>query len=71
MAKCVQPNASWVRCCICQNRIKTCERKKPVGKLNDYTCPAHGKGCQLHNGKWVCSFKHWEAAIKKYYGHTV
>ncbi|MBI2674692.1 MAG: hypothetical protein HYX22_03085 [Candidatus Yanofskybacteria bacterium] len=71
MVKCVQPNAPWVKCCICKKRIKTCERKKPVGKLNDYTCPVHDEGCQLQNGKWVCSFMHWEIAIKKYYGTVV
>ena len=71
MAKCVQPNAPWVKCCICRNKIKTCQRKRPVGKLHDYTCPVHAGGVQLQNGKWACSPEHWKAAIKRYHGHMV
>ena len=71
MAKCVRPNARWVKCCICQKSIKICERKKSVGKFHDYTCPVHEGGAQLQNGKWACSPEHWGAAIKKYYGQVV
>lgn len=71
MPECAQPDAPSVDCCICGKRVKTCERKEPIvddSFQRDYTCPVHGEGCQLQNGKWVCSFKHWEVAMKKYYG---
>jgi len=71
LKRCVQPGAPWVSCCICQKRIKTCQRKRPIGKFPDYTCPVHRAGCQLQNGKWVCSRSHREAAIKKYYHQTI
>lgn len=59
--RCVQPNATWVRCCICKKAIKTCERKISVN--NDYRCPEHPQGVQLDSGEWTCSQKCWDAAV--------
>ena len=58
MPKCVQPNAPWVKCCVCKKRIKTCERKSSIH--NSYLCPAHPDGVQLSDKKWVCSEACWE-----------
>ncbi|OGN00577.1 MAG: hypothetical protein A3B91_01745 [Candidatus Yanofskybacteria bacterium RIFCSPHIGHO2_02_FULL_41_29] len=61
--RCVQPDAPWTKCCVCEAWIKTCERKKPVGF--DYTCPVHPDGAQLPSGDWTCSYECWEVATKK------
>jgi len=65
-AKCVQPDAPWVECCVCGKKIKTCTRKEPIEYScgHDYTCPAHPEGNQLcDQKKWVCSDECWEVAV--------
>ena len=51
--KCVDPNAPIVPCAKCGQTVHTCEREIPEG--TDYRCPAHGNGCQIWDGRWVCS----------------
>ena len=65
---CVEPNAPWVKCCMCSKEIKTCQHKFPVGSSSD--CPIHPGGSQLETGEWVCSFQHWDTAMKEYYCQT-
>lgn len=61
MPACAQPKAPWVKCCICQKKTKTCERRRAI--KNDYRCPAHPDGAELASGKWVCSFACWDIAV--------
>ena len=60
MPDCVQPDAPWVKCAVCDNHIKICERKIAVD--GDYTCPAHPEGVQITENVWVCSQGCWELA---------
>lgn len=67
---CVEPNAPFKPCCICGSLVKTCERFEPVvittpggSSYNDYVCPAHPCGCELSDGRWVCSQECWDKAV--------
>lgn len=62
MAKCVQLNAPWVKCCIrgCKAKIKTCLPKRR-GK-----CPVHEEGYRFIGNRWVCSAGHHELALQQY-----
>lgn len=55
---CMEPNAPWVKCCICDTPVKTCERKVP--RFSDYRCPVHPEGKEVSDGGWVCSHECWE-----------
>lgn len=43
---CIQPDAPWVKCCICERLVKTCHQSD--------NCPIHLEGYQ-NNGRWFCS----------------
>ena len=49
-------------CCVCGGLVHTCE--KETTEDGDYLCPVHGDGCELHDGRWVCSDDCWEVAVK-------
>ena len=53
MSNCVDPSAPIKFCVMCNKPIHTCEREVPVD--NDYRCPEHPDGVELHSGLWVCS----------------
>jgi len=59
--KCVDPDAPIVSCWVCGAKIHTCERKKAIN--SDYRCPVHGDGCELSDGRWVCSDKCWDIIV--------
>ena len=44
---CIKPEASWVKCCVCDSFVKTCSEKTP--------CPAHPNGIKVSNEDWTCS----------------
>lgn len=50
---CVEPDAPWMACCVCDRPIKTCERREPID--DSYLCPVHKDGSELTDGRWVCS----------------
>jgi hypothetical protein len=59
--ECCNPNAPIERCVVCGAGVHTCELDKPIN--SSYLCPAHGEGCQLTNGNWVCSEECWNIAV--------
>lgn len=58
--QCVDHGATVVKCAVCGKDVHTCERDVAIG--NDYRCPAHPYGCQLSDGRWVCSERCWDTA---------
>lgn len=60
-ACCASPEAPWTTCCVCGMPVKTCERPEPIG--NNWVCPAHPEGAELHDGRWVCSDYCWEKVV--------
>lgn len=60
-AGCVDPAAGIAFCANCEKAVHLCERKAPVGTMNDYRCPAHPDGAELSDGTWVCSAECGEA----------
>ncbi len=64
---CVDPSAPEVPCCICGNMVKTCSSDEPVDGPDgcDFTCPVHADGCELSDGRWVCSEKCWDKSVEQ------
>ncbi|MCX6744716.1 MAG: hypothetical protein NTX82_04290 [Candidatus Parcubacteria bacterium] len=64
---CVDPSASEVPCCICGKLVKPCSSEEPVDGPDgcDYCCPVHQDGCELSDGRWVCSEKCWDEAVRR------
>jgi hypothetical protein len=58
----VDPNVPVVKCAVCGKDVHTCERKEAVDE--DYTCPVHRDGCELTDGRCVCSYEGWELAVE-------
>ena len=62
--ECCDPTAPIEICCICGAPVYTCEITPPDGVwIVDYCCPAHPDGCELADGRWVCSLECWEIAV--------
>jgi hypothetical protein len=57
IGECVEPEAAWHNCCICGKAVKACEGEQP--------CPVHPDGCELTDGRWVCSGACWDVAVEE------
>jgi hypothetical protein len=57
LGSCIAPYAPWKRCSVCGTPVKACDGKTAV-------CPAHPEGCELSDGRWICSEECWDVAVE-------